>query len=416
MPSNPKVSLSVAMWCGSLALALLAGPGSAGEQAAGEWPQYYGADRMNISKETGWKAEFAEGGPKELWKINVGVGASSFTLRGGRLFTMGNVKDQDQVLCLEAATGKEIWKHTYACKLDKRSFEGGTACTPTLDGNRVYTVSHQGHLFCLDAEKGTVVWKKHFIDDLGGKRPTWGFACSPLVEKDLLIVDVGGKGSSTVALDKATGDVKWKNGDEIAGYSSPVAVDLDGKRTIIIFKGKALVGLDVSDGKELWRLEWKTDYDVNVAIPQVVGKTVFISSGYNRGCALLEIDGGKVKKLWENKNMRNHINGCVILGGHVYGFDGNVGGGKLSCIDMKDGSVAWSQGGMGTGMVTSADGKIIAIGEQGQLVITPAAPDGFKPTFKGKAMEGHCWVVPVLCDGRLYVRNNLGDVACLAMK
>jgi outer membrane protein assembly factor BamB len=382
---------------------------------AADWPYYWGPERNGTSKETGWKDQFPDGGPKQLWKLNVGVGASTVTVRGDKVFTMGNVMDEDRVLCLDAATGKEVWKCAYPCPLDKRSFEGGTVCTPTLDGDRVFTVSHQGQILSIDAAKGTKVWEKKIIEDLGGKRPQWGFAGSPLVEGNLLIIDAGGKGASTVALAKATGEVKWKAGDDQAGYSSPVAAKIDGRRTIVIFKGRVLVGLDPKNGNEFWRYPWKTEYDVNAAMPLIIGNRIFISSGYNHGCALLEVRGG-IKKIWENRNMRNHANSCALLDGCVYGFDGQMGSGKLTCLKLDDGTAAWKESGMGTGAVTIAGGKLIALGESGQLAIAPATPKGFQPTYKGQGMEGHCWVAPVLCGGRLFLRNNLGDLACYSMK
>jgi len=401
---------------GPIAIAVLLGAARSVPAADGEWPGYLGPKRNGVSTEKSWKSEWKEGGPQELWRKDLGTGSACVSLRDGRLYTSGNGGDKDTVYCLDAATGKEVWTFSYPCPLDKRSFEGGTAATPVLDGKLVYVVSHQGHIVALDAEKGTEVWKKRIVEDLGGQRPQWGFAGSPLVEGKLLIVDAGGKGASTVALDKVTGERRWAAGNDIAGYASPVAADIDGKRTVVIFKGKVLVGISPKDGKELFRYKWETSYDVNAATPLISGNRIFICSGYGRGCSLLEVRAGKATKVWETKNMRNHVNSCAPQGDFVYGFDGNVGGGKLTCLSLKDGSAAWRVEGMGTGSVHIAGGRLIALGEDGDLKIGPADPKGFRPTFEGKPIEGRCWVAPVLCGGRLYLRNNKGTLICLDMK
>src|SRR3989442_9430230 len=121
---------------------------------AADWPQWRGPNRDGVSAETGWTASWPADGPKQLWKTNVGTGASSVAVAAGRLYTLGNASSTDTVVCLDAATGKEIWKHSYPQPLDARPFEGGPAATPTVDGNRVFTLSEQGDLFCLDAATG----------------------------------------------------------------------------------------------------------------------------------------------------------------------------------------------------------------------------------------------------------------------
>ncbi|HEX8295119.1 MAG TPA: PQQ-binding-like beta-propeller repeat protein, partial [Chthoniobacteraceae bacterium] len=291
--------------------------------AAADWPNYRGPTQLGVSSEK-IASQFPPEGPKVLWKANVGVGTSAVTVAGDRAFTMGNVGGKDVVVCFDAKSGKQNWKHEYPLDLDKRMFEGGTAATPTIDGNHVYTVSHQGDLFCLDAATGRKIWYKHYQKDFGGKRPQWGFAGSATIEGNLVLLDVGGKDASTVALNKTTGDLVWKSGDDPAGYATPVVANLGGKRTVVMFKGTHLVGLDLKDGKELWRSPWKTSYEVNAATPLIVGDRIFIASGYGSGCALVEISGGKAVEKWRNKNLEAQINSPIYSNGHVYGIHGKV--------------------------------------------------------------------------------------------
>ncbi len=373
---------------------------------AADWPQWRGPEVNGISKETGWKAEWPAEGPKQLWKTKVGTGFSSFAIANGRVYTMGNADDTDTVFCLDAATGKEVWKHSYPQKLEAKNYEGGPNATPTVDGDRVYTCSKNAEIFCLDAAKGTVVWSKKLAEELGTKKPTWAYASSVLVEGDLLLVNVGSAGT---ALNKKDGKVVWTSGKEVANYSTPVPFNADGKRAIALFTKDHLAALLVADGQELWRYPWKTDYDINAADPIVSGNEVFISSGYNHGAALLRITGNKPEKVWENRNMRNHFNSCVLWQDHLYGVDEK----ELRCIVWKTGEVKWGDPKFGKGSLIIADGKIIGLGEKGELLIAEAKPEAYKPLARAQVLGGKCWTAPALANGRIYCRNAAGDVVCL---
>lgn len=381
--------------------------------ARADWLSYRGPAQNGVSAEKGIATQFPADGPRVLWKASVGTGTSSITVSAGRAFTMGNRGGKDRVVCLDAKSGREVWKLEYPLDVDKRMFEGGTAATPTVDGNRVYTVSHQGDLFCLDAATGRKIWYQHYQRDFGGRRPQWGFAGSPTVEGNLLLLDVGAKGASTVALDKATGKVVWKSGDDEAGYATPVVATLGGKRTVVMFKATHLVGLDLKDGRELWRTPWKTNYDVNAATPVVVGDRIFISSGYGSGCALIEISGGSAVQKWRNKNLKAHINSPVVSGGHLYGIDDQASANApLVCIDFATGQVKWSERGIG-GALIAADSKLLVLSERGELIIAEESSAAFKPLARAQILSKRCWVQPTFAAGQLYCRNNEGDLVCL---
>ena len=164
-----------------------------------------------------------------------------------------------------------------------------------------------GDLFCLDALTVKKIWYRHLQQDFSGRRPEWGYAGSPTVEGRLLFLDSGGKDGSTLALEKASGELVWKSGSDEAGYAPPLVATLEGKRTLLTFKAKALVALQPESGTELWRIPWKTSYDVNSATPLVFGNRVFLSSGYGTGCALFEIRNGTPFELWRNRHLRSHV-------------------------------------------------------------------------------------------------------------
>jgi len=371
-----------------------------------DWYRWRGPDANGISKETGWSAAWPSDGPKQLWKANVGTGFSSVSVSNGRVYTVGNKDKQDTVYCFDADSGAVLWKHPYAAPLDSKYYEGGPSATPTVDGDRVYTLSKRGQVFCFDAATGKAAWSKDLVKELGARIPTWGFAGSPLVEGNLVIVNLGSAGT---ALDKATGKVVWTSGKEEAGYSTPVPFSSGGERCVALFLAESVAAVRIKDGKEVWRHTWKTSHAVNAADPIIDGNNVFISSGYNRGAALLKINAERPTVAWENKNMRNHFNSCVLISGHLYGFDED----DLKCIELPTGRVRWTERSLGKGSLMAADGKLIVLGEKGQLAVAEATPASFKPLSRAQVLGGLCWSTPVLSRGRIYCRNARGDLVCV---
>lgn len=387
---------------------------------AADWPQWRGPNRDGLSAEKGWQSAWPAEGPKRLWEQKVGIGYSSMSVSQGRIYTMGNTNDVDIVSCFDAEAGTPVWAHTYPCGAkDPNGFQG-TRATPTIDGDLVYSISRHGHLFCLEAISGKVKWAKNLVQDFGGLEPLhsggkegWGYSGSPLIEKNLLLVEAGGpSGSSVVALNKLTGAVVWKNGSDVAGYASLVALDVEGERCFMQFAAEHLVLRRMKDGSELWRHPWKTSYGVNSATPIVQGSEVFISSGYGFGCALGRFSLKGFEEVWRNKNMRNHVNSCVLLNGFLYGYDDS----ELKCLDWKTGEVKWANRAYGKGALLYSDGRLILYGQGGKLGVAEASPEAFKELSSFQALQGqNTWANPVLANGRLYVRN-IDTLAALDVK
>lgn len=377
---------------------------------ADDWAQWRGPARTGISQEKDWSVAWPAEGPKRLWESPVGVGWSSFSVAAGRAYTMGNDAEADLVYCFDATTGKVIWTHKYDCSSKDPNGYPGTRCTPTVDGDRVYTVSRQGHLFCLDAATGAVKWSKEFAKDFGSKPPTWGFSGSPWIEKGWVLYEVGAKGASVVAFDKATGEVVWKTGDDAPGYSSIYAFDLAGERLFAQFSSDQIIVRRMKDGSETARAAWKTSYGVNATTPIIEGDKLFVSSGYGFGCAVFQIKAGALQEVWRNKSMRTHVNSCVLVDGYLYGFDDST----LKCLDFKTGEVKWSEGKYGKGSVMVAGGKLLLYGGKGQLGAAAPSPDAYKELAYAAQIlkDNDTWAPPALANGKLYLRARK-QVVCL---
>ena len=380
---------------------------------ANDWPQWRGPHRNGISDEKEWSAKWPADGPKVLWKASVGIGFSSFTVADGRVFTTGNADNTDTVFCFDAASGKQIWKHAYPADLGDKYFEGGTSGTPTVSGEQVFQLSRWGDLFCLNAATGKVLWTKNVQKETSARIPDWGYAGSVLMQGNLLILNIGGAG---LAVDKTNGNIVWKSDDKDAGYSTPLPFKHGEDSLVLLSSGKGYSAVKTKTGEKVWSFEWGTRYGVNAADPVVNGDQIFISSGYNKGCAVVKF--GETTPVWQNKELKNQLALSVLLTGNLYGFDGDNGNSRspLKCVDFATGTVKWDEKSITPGAVMIADGKLIILTGKGELIVAKATPEKFDVISRAPVLTGKCWTAPVLANGRIYCRNSTGDVVCLDVR
>ncbi len=367
-----------------------------------DWPQYRGMNRDGISRETGLLKTWPETGPKVVWKAEIGPAYSAIAASGGRLFTMDSKGADEFVVCFDASTGKELWRYRNDASFDNDQGNGPRS-TPVVDGNMVYALGALGQLTALSAQDGKKIWAHNLKTEFGSEIPQWGTSTQPLVEKDLLIVDVGGdSGQSIMAFQKKNGSVQWKTHTDKQGYSTPIAVTVNGTRQILVFTGTTLVSVS-PQGSVLWKYPWRTSYDANIASPIfILPDKVFISSSYDTGAALLQIKGNSVQEIWKSRIMKNHFNSSVVDGNNLYGFDDAT----LKCIDVLTGAEKWKQSGFGKGSLILADGHLIVLSERGKLALVEATPAAYNEVASFQALEGKCWTMPTLANGKLYLRNQ----------
>jgi len=378
---------------------------------ADDWPRWRGPQGNGVSTETvrSWDSS----GPKKLWTVKVGTGFSAISIAGGRAYTMGFGGGNDHVVCLDAATGGELWRHSYSSQLKPNMYDGGPGATPAVAGGRVFTLGKMGDACALDAMTGAVLWQKNVSKEADIGRPTWSFAGSPLVTGDLVLFNLGEHG---VAVDAATGAIRWQSPDAPTGYATPVLYERDGHTLAALFTGREVVAIEPASGAVAWRLPWKTSYGVNAADPVITGDRMLVTSGYGKGAALLDLTATPPRAVWERKTLRSQFTPPVIVDGFAYGIDGDAPGKPpLVCIDLASGELKWKESNIGTGGVLVAGDKLIVLSSRGELILAEISPEKFKPLARSQILGGTCWTTPTLANGRLYARNSVGQLVCVEL-
>lgn len=385
---------------------------SAVSLSAGEWNQFRGPSRDNLSQETGLLSAWPDQGPPQAWIARgIGEGYSSVSLSNGRVYTMGNVRDEERVICLDLASGNEIW--SVASGPAYREGQGnGPRGTPSVVDGRVYSLGANGDLTCLNAETGQPYWRKNILRDFGASNITWGISESVLIDGDKVICTPGGQRATMVALNRENGNVIWTAAvptSPRASYSSAIAIEVGGVRQYVNFTHAGVVGIRASDGRVMWGQRESANGTANCSTPVFYNGSVFTSSGYDTGGALFRLQsrsGQTISQVaWSTREMKNHHGGMVVVDGFLYGSSDP---GILRCIDLRSNRVVWQNRSVGKGSVSYADGHLYVRSEQGPVALVAATPDGYdeKGRFDQPQRSGRpSWSHPVIADGKLFLRD-----------
>jgi outer membrane protein assembly factor BamB len=371
---------------------------------AADWPQWRGPNRDGVSPETGLLDSWPKGGPPLVWKTHgLGEGYASPAVSSGHLYIQGQQGDEEFVLALDSNTGKQLWRAQTGRQF-RESRGYGPRGTPSVDGDRLYTLAADGMLVCLETATGKRVWGFNIVDRFHGQILHWGISESPLVDGDRVIVTPGGAGAAVVALDKMNGKVLWTSQSDQAGYSSPVAFDAAGSRNVVVFTGDAAIGLDFNSGRLLWRYERVANRTADIATPIVHDGQVFLSSDYGTGCALLKVSTDGASEVYFNREMRNHYSTSVLVGDYLYGFSSSI----LTAMKFQTGEVAWRDRSVGKGSLIYADRHLYCLGEEGVVGLVEATPAGYREKSRFEIPKGGfpTWSQPVIADGKLYLREQ----------
>ncbi len=411
-------------------LAWLLAPWLAALPAAGsDWPQWRGPERDGKSAETGLLPAWPEAGPPLAWSASgLGTGYSSVSVAGGRIFTLGDLADGQYAMALKQEGGELLWKTRVGEIHEDR--RGGPRSTPTVDGGRVYAMTTAGEVFCLEATTGKEIWRRSLPSDFDGYLMKamgsyeWRFSESPLVDGDRVIVTPGHVQALLVALNKETGEEIWRTqsrrlgpiGADGAAYASAVISEAAGVRQYVQLVGRGLVGVEAESGRLLWNYNRVASDIANIATPVIHGDHVFASAGYGTGSALIKIrrddDGFHADEVYflEAGTLQNHHGGLILHDGKVYTGTGHNKGFPIA-VDLMTGSVAWGPArndGADSAAVTYADGRLYFRYRDGRMILVEASPEAYREhgSFLIPGVEKESWSHPTIADGRLLLREQ----------
>lgn len=389
-------------------------------RAAEDWPKWRGPRGDAISRETGLMEKWPKGGPKALWTKKVGGGYASPVAVAGKVYLFTFEGGKETLHAFDARTGDEAWAQTYAVTGSAPSYKG-TRGTPTIEGDRIYTLGSAGDLTARNLADGKEIWRVNVLKQSGGQMLDWGAAASPLIVGDLIYVQSGGQGGPiALAVKKDDGQIAWKSeATGKAGYATIAYADeSNGGPQLVVFGGEALWGMAPATGKTLWSVPFRTTYDVNAATPIIHEGKVFVSAEYNTGRgALFDLTtakGGPPKKLWENPKVRCKFQPGVLEDGHLYVNSS----GTLQCVKWEDGQVVWEgkdrdlRLGSGGSILRWGD-KLVTLSEGGKLGLVKATPQGVQSISTVDLFDAsQVWSSPLLYDGRLYALGG-DEFVCL---
>ncbi len=414
--------MEVRWWHAVLCLALFPWPAR-----ASDWPQWRGPQRNGVSTEIGLLQTWPVGRPKLLWQVNdLGSGYSTPSIAGGRLFFQSNRDvDNEMAVALDTRDGRLLW----STRLGKVGINQGlqypgARSTPTVDGDLLFALGSAGDLVCLETATGKVVWKKNLHDDFAGRPGNWAYAESPLVDGDQVVCTPGGKVASLVALNKKTGELIWKSLAPNAGeaaYASAIIMEVGGIRQYVQMMEKAVVAVEAKTGRFLWRYAETAKSQANIPTPVAHNDLVYTASRQGGGSLvkLTTTDGTvEAKQIYLSQKIPKGMGGAVQIADYLYGTAGR----GLMCIEFATGKIVWEDTTFGPGSITYADGMLYAHSENtGTVALVEAGPQGYHergrltpPGHTDYTKDGSgvkSWLFPVIANGRLYLRDA-GSLWC----
>jgi outer membrane protein assembly factor BamB len=392
---------------------------------AADWPQYRGPNGDGTTDEkilTAWPAE----GPKALWKVPMGEGFGAVAVVGERAYLLAERMKQEVCVCLDVASGKELW----ATPLGNTIFEGaggnGPRSTPTVVGDQLYVLGTYLKLSCLSTKDGKVVWSHDIQAENDGQNGTggikqWGNSASPVVEGEVVMVAGGGTGQTFLFYERKTGKLLGKHGDEKITHANPTTTVIGDQRQVVFFTQQGLTSVDAKEGAVLWHADFPFSTST-AASPLVEGGIAYCSAGYGVGAGAFQITKSgktwKATELWRQKGkLPNHWSSPVVYKGHIYGLFGfkEFKTEPLKCIELKTGKELWSENGFGQGGTILVGDDLLTLGDQGQLVLSKATPDKYTELARAQVLSGKCWNNPTVANGLVFCRSTK-EVVCLDLR
>ena len=395
--------------------------------AAEDWPRWRGPRGDGTWQAPPLPEQWPPSGLKTAWKQAIGGGYSGIAVADGLLYTLDRQlqpHEIERVLCFDAATGERHWTDKYEVAYGKVDYGNGPRSTPTVFEGRVYSLGAVGHLRCLDAQSGKRIWTKDLVAEAGAKTPEWGLAASPLIWHDLVIVHPGATPQGCLmALDRNTGREVWRQGDDPAGYATPIVIRHAGRDQLIAWTPLNVLGLDPRTGKQHWSIPYKVTYGVSIATPIFQEGLLFVS-GYWEGSKAIRLgeQPGSAELTWEDtRNLRGLMSQPLYRQGYAYMLDKQYG---LTCFELATGKKLWDDGNRMTPRGRNPQANLVWLGDsnraiilnsEGDLILAKLSPEGYQEQSRTKII-GPTWAHPAFAGNRVFARTDTKEAELIALE
>jgi outer membrane protein assembly factor BamB len=364
-----------------------------------DWPAFRGPGGMGVSTARDLPLTWSDS-ENIAWKVPLpGPGASSPIVFGDRIYLTcytgffvpgeegGSQADlKRHLIALQRADGSTIWDTAVAAKLpeeNKIRDHGFAANTPAADADGIYVFFGKSGVFAFD-HSGKQKWQA----DVGSKTHGWGTSASPVIYNDLLFINASVESDSLVALDRQTGQEKWRADGIKDSWNTPVVVTAKSgrKELIVAAKGKVLA-FEPETGAPLWSC--KTDIGWYMVPSVVAADGVVYALGGRSGVAALAVRAGGSGDVTESHRLWTSIKGSnvsspVYLDGHLYWMHESRG--IAYCAKADSGTIVYEQRLERAGQVYSsallANGRLYYLTREGRTFVLAA-----KPEFEQLAMN-----------------------------
>jgi len=399
-----------------------------GHLFAADWPQWRGPNRDAAWTESGIVKKLPSTGLKVLWRAPIAMGFSSPVIVDGKVYLSDAELEKpiirERVHCLAADSGKVRWTYSFVTTAPDWFFTAdqarGPGATPIVRKGKIYALDLFGNLVCLDTLHGKLVWRKNLNEEY--QMQGTSVDTSPLVEGDLLILLLGGKGGAgVVALDRKTGREVWRSLEEAITWSSPIVIEAGGVRQLIVWTQQSVSSLNPANGKVYWREATSTGGSPGTA---GVSTPVFQNNYLLVGGWMfqLEKDRPAGKTLWpEGRGVSRRIlsdtSTGVLLGDYVYSAKT---GGAFLCLNAATGEELWKTDTV-TDLMNGASIHVTVHGDtaflfndRGELIQAHLTPGGYEEISRTKLIEPTwpfgsrkvAWAAPAFAHQNVYARND----------
>lgn len=412
--------------------------------AAADWPQWRGPNRDGVWSETGVVTKFADEKLPAKWKAPLAAGYSGPTVAAGKVYVTDHIfgtretKEAEGVRCFDAATGAKLWEFEYPVVYGKIGYQAGPRASVGVVDNRAYALGATGMLHVFSADKGELLWKKDLDAEYKIEMPIWGVSASPLMVDDLVVLHISGQGACVVALDRKTGEERWKALDDRGQYSSPILIEQAGKKVVLVWTGDGIAGLGAADGKVLWRIEWRPkNMPIGCASPVIHDDRVFFTSFYD-GSMLIKLgrDTATAEKLWhlvgpserQTEALHSIISTPIFDGKYIYGVDSY---GELRCLEAETGKRLWEnldavpKARWSTIHFVKNGDRWFLFNERGDLIIAKLSPQGYEEISRTHIIDptrdqlpqrgGVVWTHPAFANKCIFIRNDK-ELVCASLE